>query len=134
MGLVEEDLPGKIRLLDHVAIDDHQLTDAAAVKGLGQESAEGAAAHDENAGLEELLLASLPEGSKPNLPIEPLLAHRRILTMSQATSARAMAPTARNGRTARKSPSTGWSISTQLKYLRVLPVIGASQWGQAGPS
>src|SRR5205085_5803515 len=68
VAFLEEHLARKVRLLDDVAVDEHEAADAAADERLRDRAAERAAADEERALRRELLLSARAEPREADLP------------------------------------------------------------------
>src|SRR6185295_9741015 len=120
VALVEEHLAREVRLLDHVAVDQHQLADAAAHQRLRQRPAQRSAADEQHARVGEALLALLAERREARLAFETAgrIAHAHDASSFQASAASrpsSSSPPSRNGQSALMSLRGGSFISTQWK-------------------
>ena len=119
--VLEEHLAREVALLHHVAVREHELSDARARQALGEDAAERADPHEEDAALRQALLTALAQGREADLALEAAVRRSgpRHARIHQARSARSTTTTVMTPRPMRNtgptSPRGGSSISTQLK-------------------
>ena len=72
VALVEQHLSRQVRPVDDISIDEHQRSDPAAHERLGELTSQRPAAHDENARIQEPLLALGSQRLEPHLTVESI--------------------------------------------------------------
>src|SRR5262249_24913373 len=122
VAFLEQHLARQIRLFDHVAIDEHELTDARARQALRQRAAQRAAAHDQHARALDALLTARAQRRETRLALEAPRERRRVRAHARVNHHTSSATTNTTpstphtiGKSARRSLGGGSLISTQLK-------------------